>query len=165
MFVDSVVMAGADAGDRECSGRRYGPVMSWSDDSLAARDPLIQLGWDIVGAMIKRRRQRLGWSQRELARRCSLTQGVISRLENGKLRGLKMSRLAAMVAVMGGLDEVAPDPPFRAVHPDAFEPYRLDYAPPGSDIHQWLPNRNGGSYTTKGHGRNSLEWERPRRRR
>jgi transcriptional regulator with XRE-family HTH domain len=139
--------------------------MPWIDDPLAARDPLIQLGWDIVGAMVKRRRHRLGWSQRELARRCAMTQGVISRLENGKLRGLKMHRLAAMVAVMGGLDVDAPFPPFRALRPEAFEPYRLDFAPPGSDLHQWLPNRDGGSYTTKGHGSSSLMWERPRRRR
>lgn len=131
--------------------------MPWTDDPLADRDPLIQLGWDIIGAMVKRRRHRLGWSQRELGHRCSITQAVISRLENGKLRGLKMRRLAAMVAVMGGLDERLPDPPYRVVHPWAVEPYRLDYAPPGSDLHQWLPNRDGGSYTTKGHGRCSIE--------
>ena len=138
--------------------------MAWTDDGMYVRDPLIQLGWDIIGAMVKRRRIQLRWTQRELARRCSMTQGVISRLENGKLRGLKMGRLAAMVAVMGGLDLAAPDPPFRAVHPEAFEPYRLDYAPPGSDLHQWLPHRDGGSYTTKGHGKSSIEVE-PRRRR
>jgi transcriptional regulator with XRE-family HTH domain len=137
--------------------------MPWIDDPMHERDPLVQLGWVIVGAMVKRRRTQLRWSQRELAKRCSLTQPIISRLENGQLRGLKMHRLAAIVAVMGGLDVAAPHPPFRAVHPEAFEPYRLDYAPPDSDIHQWLPNRNGGSYTSRDHGRSSLEWQRGKR--
>lgn len=139
--------------------------MTWSDDGIETRDPLIQLGWDIVGAMIKRRRLQLGWSQRELARRVSMSQGIVSRLENGKLRGLKMRRFAAMVAVMGGLDTAAPAPPFRALHPEAFEPYRLDYAPPGSDLHQWLPHRDGGSYTSSDHHRSSIELELRRRRR
>lgn len=139
--------------------------MAWLEGPLLERDPLIQLGWDVIGAMIKRRRYALGWDQRELARRCSLSQPIISRLENGKLRGLKLARLAAMVAVMGGLDEHLPHPPFRAVHPEAFEPYRLDYAPPGSDLHQWLPNRDGGSYTSKGYVRSSIEHEPKRLRR
>jgi transcriptional regulator with XRE-family HTH domain len=137
--------------------------MAWLEGPLRERDPLIQLGWEVIGAMVKRRRHALGWNQRELARRCSLSQPIVSRLENGKLRGLKLSRLAAMVAVMGGLDEHLPHPPFRAVHPESFEPYRLDYAPPGGDMHQWLPNRDGGSYTAKGHGRSSIEYELPRR--
>lgn len=137
--------------------------MAWSDDSLDIRDPLIQLGWDILGAMVKRRRVQLRWSQRELARRVSMSQGIVSRLENGKLRGMKMRRFAAIVAVMGGLDVAAPAPPFRAVHPESFEPYRLDYAPPGSDLHQWLPNRDGGSYTSKD-PRSAIELELRRHR-
>lgn len=130
--------------------------MPWLDEPILERDPLIQLGWDILGAMVKRRRHALGWSQRELARRTSLSQPVISRLERGILRGLKLKRLAAITAVLGGLEPDQPAPPFRAVHPEAFEPYRLDYAPPGSDLHQWLPNRDGRSPGRKLHGSSSI---------
>lgn len=131
--------------------------MPWLEDPTPDRDPLIQLGWDIIGAMVKRRRHRLGWSQRDLAQRSAVSQPAISRLENGTLRGLKLKRLAAIVAVMGGLDEDLPHPPRRTVDPEALEPYRLDYAPPGSSLHQWLPNRDGGSYTTKGNPRYSRD--------
>jgi transcriptional regulator with XRE-family HTH domain len=99
--------------------------------------------------MVKRRRELLGWSQRELAHRSGTSQSVISRFETGKLRGLKFQRFAAMVAVMGGLDVAAPRPPYRSIHPELHAPIRLDYADDGGDLHQWLPNRNGGSYTSK----------------
>jgi transcriptional regulator with XRE-family HTH domain len=123
--------------------------MPWRIYGTRQRDPLLQMGWELVGAMVRRRRELLGWSQRELAHRCGTSQTVISRLETGKLRGLKFQRFAAMVAVMGGLDVAAPRPPYRSVHPELHAPIRLDWADDGSDLHQWLPNRNGGSYTSK----------------
>jgi transcriptional regulator with XRE-family HTH domain len=123
--------------------------MPWRIDGTRQRDPLLQMGWELVGAMVKRRRELLGWSQRELAHRSGTSQSVISRFETGNLRGLKFQRFAAMVAVMGGLDVAAPRPPYRSIHPAVHAPIRLDYADDGSDLHQWLPNRNGGSYTSK----------------
>lgn len=121
--------------------------MAWSNDPISHRDPLLQLGWELVGLMVRDRREWLGWSQRDLARRSGTSQPVISRLENGRLRGLKFQRFAAMVAVMGGLKRDAPQPPRRTVEPELHEPIRLDYGPPDSMIRQWMPNRDGGSYT------------------
>jgi transcriptional regulator with XRE-family HTH domain len=123
--------------------------MPWRIGGSRERHPLLQMGWELVGAMVKRRRELLGWSQRELAHRSGTSQSVISRFETGKLRGLKFQRFAAMVAVMGGLDVAAPRPPYRSIHPELHAPIRLDYADDGGDLHQWLPNRNGGSYTSK----------------
>jgi transcriptional regulator with XRE-family HTH domain len=61
--------------------------------------------------MVKRRRQQLRWSQRDLARRALIDQSTISRLERGSLSGLRFARFARLVAVMNGLEPEAPHPP------------------------------------------------------
>jgi transcriptional regulator with XRE-family HTH domain len=68
------------------------------------RDPQQQEGFEAIGAMVRRRRARLGWSQRYLELRSGLDQTVISRIENGKQYGIRWSRFATLVGAMGGLD-------------------------------------------------------------
>jgi transcriptional regulator with XRE-family HTH domain len=68
------------------------------------RDPQQQDGFDAIGAMVRRRRAWLGWSQRYLELRSGLDQTVISRIENGKQYGIRWSRFATLVGAMGGLD-------------------------------------------------------------
>lgn len=143
------VIRSAVADEWWCIEPRYRRRMAWSTESLMHRDPMLQLGWELVGAMVRRRREWLGWSQRDLARQSGTSQSGISRLETGRLRGLKFHRFAAIVAVLGGLDREAPAPPYRSVQPEVLEPIRLDYGPPDSALRQWLPNRDGGSYTSK----------------
>ena len=87
--------------------------MAWNRMERLERDPELQLGWEIIGAMVKRRRARLGWSQRDLSRASGLAQSAISRLETGKLSGVRFARFAKLVAAMGGLDLDAPHPPRR----------------------------------------------------
>jgi transcriptional regulator with XRE-family HTH domain len=82
--------------------------MAWTEDDRRARDPEAQLGWDIIGGMVKRRRTQLGWTQRDLSIRSGLSQTAICRLETGRLRGLRFSRFARLVAAMGGLDPGLP---------------------------------------------------------
>jgi transcriptional regulator with XRE-family HTH domain len=72
------------------------------------RDQEQQDGFDAVGAMVRRRRVWLGWSQRYLEMRSGVDQTVISRIENGKQYGIRWSRFATLVGSMGGLD--LPDP-------------------------------------------------------
>ena len=72
------------------------------------RDQEQQEGFDALGAMIRRRRVWLGWSQRYLEMRSGVDQTVISRIENGKQYGIRWSRFATLVGSMGGLD--IPDP-------------------------------------------------------
>ncbi len=75
--------------------------MPWDD---RPRDPQIQRGFDLIGAMIRRRRVWLGWTQRDLARRSEIHQSVISRIENGKQYGLRWVRFAELINALGGLD-------------------------------------------------------------
>lgn len=76
--------------------------MSW--DGQRPRDPQQQHGFDLVGAVLKRRRARLGWTQRQLEAYSGIDQTNISRLENGKQYGLRWSRFADLVDALGGLD-------------------------------------------------------------
>jgi transcriptional regulator with XRE-family HTH domain len=78
--------------------------MTWNP---RPRDPQQQRGFDLIGAMVRRRRLALGWTQRYLESQCVIDQTVISRLENGRQYGLKWSRFADLVHALGGLD-VAP---------------------------------------------------------
>jgi transcriptional regulator with XRE-family HTH domain len=79
--------------------------MAWDQ---RPRDPHQQRGFEMIGAMIKRRRLSLGWTQRYLEARAGIDQTVISRIENGLQYGLRWSRFAELVGALGGLD-VAPD--------------------------------------------------------
>ena len=84
--------------------------MAWTSESRAEREPDVQLGWVIIGRMVKRRRHVVRWSQRDLSRACGLAQSAICRLENGKLSGVRFGRFARLVAALGGLDPDAPHP-------------------------------------------------------
>jgi Helix-turn-helix len=88
---------------------RHAGRMSWDSFGLD-RDEVIGLGWDEVGRMVKARRQSLGLSQRQLAAVCLIDQSVLSRLECGKLRGLRWVRFARLVGVLGGLIVDRPTP-------------------------------------------------------
>ena len=112
--------------------------MPWSIDSRRDRHPEVQLGWEIVGAMVKRRRTVLGWTQRELSRRCGLAQSAICRLENGRLRGLRFRRFVGIVVAMGGLDPQLPAPPSR---PGIVDLFSMSDAPERDrEIKVWLPH-------------------------
>jgi DNA-binding Xre family transcriptional regulator len=85
--------------------------MAWDPVDRLERDADLQRGWEMIGAMVKRRRTRIAWSQRDLASACGLAQSAISRLETGKLSGVRFGRFAKLVAAMNGLDPDAPRPP------------------------------------------------------
>src|SRR6185436_14543109 len=88
----------------------YRRLMAWNPESRFDRDPDVQRGWEIIGLMVKRRRTRIAWSQRDLALACGLAQSAISRLENGRLSGVRFGRFAKLVVAMNGLDPDAPHP-------------------------------------------------------
>ena len=78
------------------------------------RHEVEQRGYDLIGAMLKRRRLLAHLTQREVEKLTGIDQTVISRLENGRQYGLRWSRFAILVARLDGLDEAtaAPPPPW-----------------------------------------------------
>ena len=67
-----------------------------SDDD----DPLVGIGKGALGAAIKAGRLRNNWPQRWLALQAGVSQPVISRLENGRLTGIRWQTLARIVGVV-----------------------------------------------------------------
>ena len=51
--------------------------------------------------MIRELRQKLGWSQSELARRAGIKQGVLSYIENGRTKHPRSDTLAAIASALG----------------------------------------------------------------
>jgi transcriptional regulator with XRE-family HTH domain len=115
--------------------------MSWTAENRRARHPEIQVGWEMIGRMVKQRRLALGWTQRELSRRSGLDQAAICRLERGTLRGLRFKRFVAIVAAMNGLDVRAPAPVRRSMVIDLFG--APDKPPGDGPLPDWLPHRDG----------------------
>ena len=68
------------------------------------RDPLARRGLEMMGAAMRRQRERRGLSQRNVQGLTGVDQSTISKLENGKRFGLRWSRFARIIAVLGGLD-------------------------------------------------------------
>jgi transcriptional regulator with XRE-family HTH domain len=84
--------------------------MAWDTFVIRDVEPRTLRGFERIGALVRRRRHRLGISQRQLEYLSGLDQTVISQLENGKLRGLRWSRFADLVGALGGLGETDPLP-------------------------------------------------------
>ena len=66
-------------------------------------DPASQIALERFGAWIRERRLQAQLSQAQLERRSGLDQTAISRLERGRLGGLRLHRLAAVFAALDGL--------------------------------------------------------------
>ena len=67
-----------------------------------------------VGQVLGDARRIIGWSQRELARRSSVSQSAVSRLERGRPCGLELEALDRIASALGGTLRVGFDAPFLA---------------------------------------------------
>jgi transcriptional regulator with XRE-family HTH domain len=94
--------------------------MTWPLFDAANADSQSQRGFKLLGQLVLRRRRRLGLSQRQLEHLSGVDQTVISRLENGRLGGLRWSRFARLVDALGGLGEADQEPGWTA----RFMPHR-----------------------------------------
>jgi Helix-turn-helix. len=55
---------------------------------------------ELLGRWVRESRTRAGMTQAQLARLAGMHQTTLSRLERGKLEGLRLHRLAAVIAVL-----------------------------------------------------------------
>lgn len=81
------------------------------EHSREERHGIEQRGYELIGAMVKRRRLAASLTQRELEELTGIDQTVISRLENGKRYGLRWSRFAVLIGALDGLDDHRSRPP------------------------------------------------------
>ena len=81
--------------------------MIW-DPNQWPSDRRVRRGLELIGGTVARRRLRLGLSQRQLQELSGVQQSGISRLENGKLTGLRWQRFARLVDALDGLEMLAP---------------------------------------------------------
>jgi hypothetical protein len=82
----------------------------WSYEDRARKDPLSQEGCERLGALIRRRRRQVGFTQQALGVLSGMSQSMISRLETGKLRGINLANLGRIVGALGGLEPTDPLP-------------------------------------------------------
>lgn len=86
-------------------------------DWISDRDETEQAGARIIGLGIRRARLATGISQRQLAWRCGLHQSTISRLESGRLRGMRFRTLSRILGVLRAPPTIVfpdePPPPRR----------------------------------------------------
>lgn len=77
-------------------------------DALAVRywefeedvDSAVQVGLRVIGDIVREARLGRNLTQRQLAWKALLTQSTISRLETGRLQGMRLRTLAAIIGVL-----------------------------------------------------------------
>ena len=87
--------------------------MPWDSFLLDWDDDLTARGFAALGGLVRRRRRQLRITQRELEWLSGIDQTLISRLENGRLKGMRWSRFGRLVGALGGLAEDDPEPEWR----------------------------------------------------
>jgi transcriptional regulator with XRE-family HTH domain len=61
---------------------------------------MVAVGMERLGRWIRESRVQAGMTQAQLARLAGIHQTTLSRLERGRLEGLRLHRLAAIIAVL-----------------------------------------------------------------
>lgn len=69
-------------------------------DRYVTRAPIVLLGMQLLGLGIRRARRARGWTQSRLAWAAELSPSTISKLEGGKLQGMRLYTLARVVAAL-----------------------------------------------------------------
>jgi transcriptional regulator with XRE-family HTH domain len=116
--------------------------MPWGIDERLIHDPMARRGFAMIGGAMRRRRHKLGLTQRDLERITGVSQSAISRLENGHRFGLRWPRFMRLVAALDGLDFGTVDIP-RVITPAGLSP-RADIARAQlEDAAYWLGVQRG----------------------
>ena len=64
------------------------------------RPELIEIGYELLAEWIRQARVAVGYSQAGLARAAGVSQSTISRLETGKLQGIRLPRLVVIFVLL-----------------------------------------------------------------
>jgi transcriptional regulator with XRE-family HTH domain len=67
------------------------------------RTPTVDFGLKCLGRALLDARRRAGYSQSQLAWISGIHQSTISRVERGRLDGMRLRRLAVLIAALGGI--------------------------------------------------------------
>jgi transcriptional regulator with XRE-family HTH domain len=118
------------------SATRYGRRMPFSTFEVDADDGPIIGGARWLGQAVRQRRRVLGVTQRQLENVTGIDQTIISRLETGRLKGIKHARLLLLIGTLGGLDLTAPPPRMTAIEPRG----RIDLDD-STDDEAWMEER------------------------
>ena len=65
--------------------------------------PGVEFGLTCLGRELLAARRRAGYTQAQLARISGIHQSTISRVERGRLDGMRLRRLAVLIASLGGI--------------------------------------------------------------
>ena len=124
--------------------------MAW--DASKDIEPEVLAGRKIIGAAVRRARLRHALSQRQLGSYVFLDQTTISKLENGKLKGIRFSMLCRVIGTVSraGAFEL-PDVPMRSIRR---LPGESDALLPADEL---APSAEGRSYDVDGHGPGDAE--------
>ena len=69
-------------------------------DRYLSRDPIVRLGLLLLASSVRRARRARGISQSALAAGAGLSPSTISKLENGRLEGMRLYTLARVMAAL-----------------------------------------------------------------
>ena len=68
------------------------------------RTPPVDFGLRCLGRALFDARRHAGYNQSQLARISGVHQSTISRIERGRLDGMRLRRLAVLIAALGGIE-------------------------------------------------------------
>lgn len=84
-------------GARCCNSRMSD---SWERIRPAEVDPVVELGMQQLGSWVKSSRRVTGMTQQHVENLTGIDQTTLSRLENGRLRSLRLMRLARLIGTL-----------------------------------------------------------------
>ena len=85
-------------------------------------DEAVRVGLIVIGQIARAARLQRGLTQRQLAWRTGLSQSTISKLETGRLRGMRLHTLAAIIGVLRSNPNGVASPGWRSTTHRADEP-------------------------------------------
>lgn len=94
-------------------------------------DECVYVGLLVIGGLVREARLRRNLTQRQLAWATGISQSTISKLETGRLRGMRLRTLAAIIGVLRMNNAGSTSPGWHALGSGDREPPRSHRSLPG----------------------------------